>query len=151
DNTAPSVTLTAPANNSFTTSTTPTFTGACSSGDGNVTVTVKQGGSTVQTPSGACSSGSYSIGASALAPNSYTAQASQTDVALNTGTSSTNTFTIETTPTISSVSLVNNGTAGRADAGDTIVITFNEQMSVSSFCSAWSGDTTDQSITGNNA
>src|SRR5262249_60152291 len=55
------------------------------------------------------------------------------------------------TPTISSVSLVNNGTAGRVDAGDAIVITFNEQMSVSSFCSAWSGDTSNQNISGNNA
>jgi Bacterial Ig-like domain/Bacterial Ig domain len=152
DNTAPSVTLTAPANNSFTNNPTPTFTGACSNGDGNVTVTVKQGGSTVQTPSGACSSGSYSISASALGANSYTAQASQTDAALNTGTSSTNTFTIDlTTPTVGSVSLVNNGTAGKVEAGDAIVITFSEQMGVSSFCSAWTtGDANNQSINGNN-
>ena len=152
DNTAPSVTLTAPANNSVTNDTTPTFTGACSNGDGNVTVTVKQGSTTVQTPSGACSAGSYSITASALGENSYTAQASQTDAALNTGSSPTNTFTVDTAaPTVSSVSLSNGGgTAGRLDDGDTIVITFSEQMSVSSFCSTWSGDTSNQSINGNN-
>ena len=153
DNIAPTVTLTAPANNSFTNSTTPTFTGACSTGDGNVTVTVKQGGSNVQTPSGACSSGSYSVTSSpALTESSYTAQASQTDAARNTGTSSTNTFTVDTTtPTVSSVSLVNGGsTAGKVEAGDQIVIVFSEQMAVSSFCSAWSGDTTNQSISGNN-
>src|SRR5581483_934206 len=138
--------------NSGTNDTTPTFTGACSNGDGNVTVTVKQGSTTVQTPSGACSAGSYSITASALGENSYTAQASQTDAALNTGSSSTNTFTVDTAaPTVSSVSLSNGGgTAGRLDDGDTIVITFSEQMSVSSFCSTWSGDTSNQSINGNN-
>jgi hypothetical protein len=153
DNTAPTVTLTAPANNSFTNDTTPTFTGACSNGDGNVTVTVKQGGSTVQTLTPACSSGSYSVDATTLGQNTYTAQAAQTDAALNTGSSSTNTFTVDTTtPTVSSVSLNNNGgTAGRLDTGDTIVITFSEQMKVSSFCSAWSGDTTDQTINGSGA
>jgi hypothetical protein len=152
DNTAPSPTLTAPANNSFTNNTTPTFTGACSTGDGNVTVTVKQGGSTVQTPSGACSSGSYSIAASSsLAENTYTAQASQTDAALNTGTSSTNTFTIDTTkPTVSSVTLRNGGsTAGKVEAGDQILIVFSEQMAVGSLCSTWSGDSSDQSVGGN--
>jgi hypothetical protein len=153
DNTAPTVTLTAPANSSFTNDTTPTFTGACSNGDGIVTVTIKQGGSTVQTLTPACSAGSYSVDASTLGQNTYTAQAVQTDAALNTGSSSTNTFTVDTTtPTVSSVSLNNNGgTAGRLDTDDTIVIVFSEQMKVSSFCSTWSGDTSNQSITSSSA
>jgi len=106
----------------------------------------------VQAPTGACNSGSYSIPASALAQNSYTAQASQTDAARNTGTSTTNTFTVDTTPpTVSSVTLSNigSGTAGRVDANDQIVIVFSEQMAVSSFCSTWSGDTSNQTISGN--
>jgi hypothetical protein len=154
DNTAPVVTVTAPANNSFTNNTTPTFSGACVTADGNVTVTVKQSGSTVQTRTTACSAATYSVATSpALAENTYTAQSSQTDAALNTGTSSTNTFTVDTTtPTVSSVTLVNGGSAaGKVEKGDQIVIVFSEQMKVNSFCSAWtSGDSSDQSINGNN-
>jgi hypothetical protein len=153
DNTAPTVTLTSPASGSFTNNTSPTFTGACTTGDGNVTVTIKQSGTTVQTPTGACGSGTYSATATALPQAAYTAQASQTDAAGNTGTSATNTFTVDTTtPTVSSVALVNHGsTTGRVDASDTIVVTFSEQMKVSSFCSTWvSGDGNNQSLASNN-
>jgi hypothetical protein len=154
DNTAPTVTLTAPVTNSFTNNTTPTFSGACVTADGNVTVTIKQAGSTVQTRTATCSAASYSVAASpALAENTYTAQSAQTDAAQNTGTSSTNTFTVDTTtPTVSSVTLRNGGTtAGKVEIGDQIVIVFSEQMAVSSFCPAsWSNDANNQSISGNN-
>jgi hypothetical protein len=106
DKTAPVVTLTSPADGSSSTNTTPTFSGACTNGDGNVTVTVKQGVTTVQTRSTACSSGSYSVAASpALSANTYTAQASQTDAAGNTGSSSVNTFTITVASTITETAL----------------------------------------------
>ena len=56
-----------------------------------------------------------------------------------------------TAPTVSSLTLTNgSGTAGMIDKGDTITVVFSEQMSASSFCSTWTtGDTNDQSLTGN--
>jgi hypothetical protein len=54
-----------------------------------------------------------------------------------------------TTPTVSSVQLKNNTTAGKIEKGDQIIITFSEQMSVASMCSTWSGDGTDQTLAGN--
>jgi hypothetical protein len=48
------------------------------------------------------------------------------------------------------VALANGGsTAGRLEKGDTIAVTFSAQMKVSSFCSTWSGDSSNQSLTGN--
>ncbi|MGO9872199.1 MAG: putative Ig domain-containing protein [Acidimicrobiia bacterium] len=53
--------------------------------------------------------------------------------------------------TISSVTLANvsGGTAGTIGKGDTITVVFSAQMSVSSFCSTWSGNSTNQSLSGN--
>ncbi|MFN2606530.1 MAG: hypothetical protein ABR511_01345 [Acidimicrobiales bacterium] len=57
-------------------------------------------------------------------------------------------FTVR--PSIASVTLQNGGsTQGRIEAGDKIVITFSQRMRVSSFCSAWTGDTANQGVTGN--
>jgi hypothetical protein len=119
-----------------------------------VTVTVKQGASTVQTRTASCSAGSYSVAASpALAQGTYTGQAAQTDAAGNTGTSSTNTFTVDTTsPTISSVS-INNKTGGalnKPEAGDTIVLTYSETLKMTSICSTSTlGNSSSGSITPN--
>ena len=85
DTTAPVVTVTAPANGSSTNDTTPALAGACTTGDGTVTVLVKQGATTVQTFTPACTAGAWSATAAALAPNTYTVQASQTDAAGNVG------------------------------------------------------------------
>jgi prepilin-type N-terminal cleavage/methylation domain-containing protein len=60
-------------------------------------------------------------------------------------------LTITASPTISSVTLANGGTIqGRIEKSDTISVVFSAQMSVSSFCSTWSGDAADQSLTANN-
>jgi hypothetical protein len=60
-------------------------------------------------------------------------------------------ITIAAGPTISSVTLANGGTIqGRLEKGDTITVVFSAQMSVSSFCSAWSGDSSDQLLNSNN-
>lgn len=64
----------------------------------------------------------------------------------------TNTFTASTTfATISSVALQNKtgGTAGLIEKGDQIIVTFSKTMKVASFCSAWSGDSNNQSLSGN--
>src|SRR6185437_850945 len=55
-------------------------------------------------------------------------------------------------PVISSVSLSNTsgGTAGTIEQGDTIAVVFSKTMDVSDFCSSWSSDTSDQSLSANN-
>ena len=56
-------------------------------------------------------------------------------------------ITIAPGPTITSVQLVNNGTTpGTIEPGDTIVVSFSAQMSVSSFCSTWSNNASNQSL-----
>jgi hypothetical protein len=62
------------------------------------------------------------------------------------------TYTVDRAgPTVSSVTLVNGGsTAGKIEKGDQIKIVFSKTMSVASFCSTWSGNATDQSISGSN-
>ena len=53
-------------------------------------------------------------------------------------------------PTITSVTLANGGaTQGQIEKGDTITVVFSAQMSVSSFCSAWSNNANDQSLNSN--
>jgi hypothetical protein len=110
-----------------------------------VTVTIKQGASTTQTRSTACSGGAYSVAASpALGQNTYTAQASQTDAATNTGTSTTITFTVDTTaPTATGNDDANGGsTAGKAEPGDTITLQYSEMLNVASVCASWSSANT---------
>ena len=56
-----------------------------------------------------------------------------------------------TGPTITSVTLANGGaTQGRLEKGDTITVVFSAPMSVSSLCTAWSGDASDQVLFGSN-
>ena len=126
DSTAPIVTLAAPANNSATNDTTPTFTGTAgqlvasstTSAD-STTVTVKiysgatTGGTLVQTLTTTESGGNWTVTpTTGLTPNAqYTAQASQSDGAGNTGTSSANTFVIDTTAPVVTVTSPANSSA----------------------------------------
>jgi type II secretory pathway pseudopilin PulG len=74
-----------------------------------------------------------------------------TDAAGATATKSLSLTINAVSTSISSVTLANGGTtAGQLEKDDTISIVFSVQMSVSSFCSAWSGDTSDQVINANN-
>jgi large repetitive protein len=53
--------------------------------------------------------------------------------------------------TITSVTLANGGvTQGRVEQSDTISVVFSADMGVSSFCSTWSGDGSNQSLNSNN-
>ena len=134
DNTAPAVTLTAPANSTSTTDNTPTLSGAAGNGSGDattVTVRIYNGtgtaGSVAQTLTPTRSTATWTASASTLADGTYTAQATQTDAAANTGTSSANTFTIDTTaPTVSTITSTNGD--GNVDAGDTFAVTFSEAL-----------------------
>jgi hypothetical protein len=100
----PAVTLTAPANGSSTSDSTPTFSGAAGNAPGDsptVTLRVYSGtsasGTPVQTRSATRSGASWAIDAQpALADGVYTAQATQPDSAGDVGTSSPSTFTVDT-------------------------------------------------------
>ena len=104
DRTPPAVTLTAPADGSAGADSTPTYAGAAGTAKGDsskVTVRVYAGasatGTPVQTLTATRSGSSWSIaGTTALAAGSYTAQASQSDRADNTGVSSANSFEVAT-------------------------------------------------------
>ena len=78
----------------------------------------------------------------------FTIAATLTDAAGATATKNLS-ITINPLPTISSVTLANGGaTQGKLEKSDTITVVFSAQMSVSSFCSTWSGDTTNQTLSG---
>ena len=67
-------------------------------------------------------------------------------------TNNANTFAVSSAfATISSVALQNRsgGIAGKIEKGDQITVTYSETMQVSSFCPAWSGDSTNQSLAAN--
>ncbi|MFP5365198.1 MAG: DUF4082 domain-containing protein [Thermoleophilia bacterium] len=107
DETAPTVTLTAPANGSTTTDTTPTLSGAAGNATGDsttVTVRIWRGtgtdGELLQTLTPTRSTTAWSATAAALGQGTYTAQATQTDASGNVGTSSANSFDVNAAPTV---------------------------------------------------
>ena len=54
-------------------------------------------------------------------------------------------------PTVTAFQLADGGgTAGRAEPGDRIVITYSEALGVATICSAWSGNTATQTLNGAN-
>ncbi len=146
DTTPPTVTLTAPASNSFTNDTTPTLSGAAGNlaGDSNtVTVTIYNGtgtgGAVAQTLTPTRTGAIWAATAATLAQGTYTAQATQTDTATNTGTSTANTFTVDTTaPTPTSVVATDGGSQndpGEIDhdnKDDTLAFTYSENINPAS-------------------
>ena len=68
----------------------------------------------------------------------------------NAGNTTAITTTVKLGVYVTAVSLTNGtGTAGRPDQGDQIVVTFSDQLDVSTLCSTWSGNG-DQAISGDN-
>ena len=110
DQTAPTVSLTAPANSSALSTDEPTFSGSAGLAAGDLpTITIKiysgssATGTLVQTLT-TTGVGSYAVAPTTpLANGTYTAQASQSDDAGNTGLSGTTTFSVSVVPTISSL------------------------------------------------
>ena len=104
DRTAPAVTVTAPTAGSATNATTPIFSGARGTATGDAAaVTVRlysgsgTGGTLLQTRAATVTGSTWSVASAAsLADGIYTVQASQTDAAANTGTSTAITFTVDT-------------------------------------------------------
>jgi hypothetical protein len=120
DATAPVVTVSSPANNSYPNGTTPTFSGTATAADlATVTIRIYTGSSTagtlVQTLTTAKSGSAWSATPTTpLAGNAqYTVQASQSDAVGNIGLSNTRTFVIDTTaPANVSVTQPTNGQTG---------------------------------------
>jgi hypothetical protein len=117
DTTAPAVTLTDPANGSWTNNVTPAFSGAAGTASGDsstITVYLYAGsaasGTPVQTLTTSAVGAAWSVPASSALPQgAYTAQAQQSDAAGNLGKSTLSTFTVDTTPPIVTVSEPTNG------------------------------------------
>ncbi len=92
----------------------------------------------------AIGSASGTISGTPTATGSSTVVVTLTDAAGATATKSL-TLGVGVPPAISSVTLANGtGSSGTIDAGDTVTVVFSAQMDVTTFCSTWSGDTTDQ-------
>jgi large repetitive protein len=145
---APAVTLASPADGSYTKSTSVTLSGAAGNAAGDattVTLRIYSGtaatGTPVLTQSATRSAATWSTTVTTLGQGTYTARATQADGSGNTGTSTANTFTIDTTPpTRVSIAAANGtGTSGHLDAGDTITYTYSEPMLPSSILTGWTG------------
>ena len=122
DPTVPPVTLTAPADDSWTNDTTPIFAGTAGTDVGDsdtVTVEIYDGTSVsgdpveVLTTTRSSSDGFWSVVASpALAEGTYVAFAEQFDDTGNSGVSAARTFTVDTTPSLVSLAQPLDGNAG---------------------------------------
>ena len=148
---APAPTLAVPADGALTNDGTPDLSGAAGNASGDsttVTVRVYAGssatGSPVQTLAPTRVGTSWSTTVATLTSGTYTATASQSDAAGNTGTSAPHTFTVDTiAPTATDIAAVNGGgTAGKVDAGDVVTFSFSEPISPASVLSGWDGTST---------
>ena len=145
---APAVSLTTPAADSYTKSTSVTLSGAAGNASGDsttVTLEVYSGAAATGTPvlirAVTRATTTWTTAVTTLGEGTYTARATQADSAGNAGTSSARTFTIDTTaPARVSLAAANGtGTSGRLDAGDAITFTYSEPMLASSILSGWTG------------
>jgi hypothetical protein len=144
----PAVTLTTPADDSYSKATSITLSGAAGNATGDsttVTLDVYSGSAATGTPvltrAVTRSAATWSTSVTTLGQGAYTARATQTDSAGNTATSTDHTFTIDTVaPTRVSIAAANGtGTSGHLDSGDTITFAYSEPMFASSVLSGWSG------------
>jgi hypothetical protein len=154
DNTAPTGSITAPAANAF-------VNGASVAVSANSADT-GSGVSSAQFQTSPHGAGTWSnLGAAdATSPygvtwNTTTYADGQYDVRVVTTDKSGNTFTSpavmaevqNAAPTATAVQLLDGGgTAGKAEQGDRVVATFSETLRVSTMCSTWSGDFSDQTL-----
>ncbi|RAX44570.1 hypothetical protein DQ354_14620 [Arthrobacter sp. AQ5-06] len=91
--------------------------------------------------SGAWSVGGLDLGTFNSGAISYSATA--TDPAGNVSAAGTATNTKDVAPpTVNAVALTNGGTAGTADSGDSVAITYSERMDASKFCATWTNSGT---------
>jgi Chitobiase/beta-hexosaminidase C-terminal domain len=156
---APTLTFTNDSTAPSTTDDTASIGGACKNTNQTVTLTPSDAASgvaaTYYTTDGSTPTTSSSQGTSiALSSDgTYTIKYFSVDKVGNTETVKTAGTSIcidKTSPAPSDVALANSGTAGQANAGDTLTITFAEVIDATTFCSTWSNSGT-QTINTNNA
>jgi prepilin-type N-terminal cleavage/methylation domain-containing protein len=120
-------------------------------GDGTSTTSCDNGG-TAAALAGAGTVTTTGINASSLLDGSITGSATVKDVAGNSSAAKTASFTKDTTTPAITTFALKDGTGtnnGKVEKGDQIVIVFSRTMSVSTFCSTWTGDSSNQSLSGN--
>ena len=155
DRTAPTVTLTkvngATVAFPYTTGATVTSVGgACGTVSGDVaTVSWSVTGGSTQSGSTSCSGGSWMATLTVPLTTSgvYALTATQSDTALNVGSSGAKSVTIDKTgPTAVDIQATNGGSSGGTiDAGDIVVYTFSEPIDPNTVLAAWTG--TSHSVT----
>jgi hypothetical protein len=145
---APVVTLTAPADGSFTNVAATPLSGAAGTAAGDSPTVVARlyarttaTGTPVQTLNATRSGATWSATPVALADGTYTVQATQSDSAGNTGTSNARTFTVDTQrPNPVAVGASDGGTTpGRLGAGDTITFSYDDAIAPASVFPGWDG------------
>jgi hypothetical protein len=147
---APVVTLTAPADGSFTNVAATPLSGAAGTAAGDSATVVARlyagtaaSGTPVQTLNATRAGAAWSATPAALADGTYTAQATQSDSGGNTGTSGTRTFTVDTKrPNAVTVDATDGGTTpGCLGAGDTITFTYDDAIAPATVFPGWDGST----------
>ena len=154
DNTAPTGSITAPAANAFVAGASVAVSASSADTGSGVSSaqfqTSPHGASTWTNLGAADTTSPYGV-----TWNTTTYTAGQYDLQVVTTDKSGNTFTSaavmvevqNAAPTATAMQLVDRGaTAGKAEQGDQIVVTFSQTLRVSTLCSTWSGDFTDQSL-----
>jgi hypothetical protein len=64
------------------------------------------------------------------------------------GSQATTVVTYAPAPAATALAIANGGTAAKPDTGDTIRVTYDQALSVSSLCSTWTNDAQNQSLSG---
>jgi hypothetical protein len=147
----PSLTLTNDATAPSTTDNTASIGSTCKNTTQTVTLSPTDGGSgvaaTYYTTNGSTPTTSSSQGTSITlsAEGTYTIKYFSVDNVGNSETVKTAGTTIcidKTAPAPTNVVLANGGVLGTADAGDTLTVTYSEQMDATTFCSTWTNSGT---------
>jgi hypothetical protein len=97
------------------------------------------------TESGSGAARTYSYTAAAGSPTAGTQTITATDNATLTA-STTLTLTADNAVAVTAIALANGGTSGTAGTGDTATIIFSAPIKASTFCSAWTSDTSTQTL-----
>ncbi len=156
DNTAPTGSITAPAANAFVNGTSVAVSAnSADAGSGVASAqfqTSPHGTGTWSNLGTADTTSPYGVtwNTSTFSDGQYDLRVVTTDRSGNTFTSAAVMAEVQNAaPTTTALQLLDGGgTAGRAEQGDRIVATFSQTLRVSSMCAGWSGDFTDQSLTG---
>ena len=154
DNTAPTGSITAPAANAFVDGASVAVSASSADAGSGVSSaqfqTSPHGASTWTNLGAADATSPYGVtwNTTTYTDGQYDLQVVTTDKSGNTFTSAAVMVEVQNAaPTATAVQLLDNGgTAGKTEQGDRIIVTFSQTLRVSTMCSTWSGDFTDQSL-----